>query len=78
MDMATGMDTVTGTVGMMMIGMMMGLDGLAVVMVGVGRIRVTACMSPQVTATTPIPTGATPRGTAGIHAPIMTMAIRMS
>jgi hypothetical protein len=42
------------------------------VMVG---IRVTEHMLAQVMAITPIPTNALPQGTAGIHAPIMTMAI---
>jgi hypothetical protein len=76
MDMATGMDTVTGTVGMMMIGMMMGLGGLAGVMVGVG-IRVTESTWPQITATIRIPTVATLQGTAGIRAPIMITATRV-
>ena len=66
-----------GTMAITTIGMIMGPDGLtvpaAVVLVG---IRVTERMSPQGMAITLIPTSATPRGTAGIHAPIIIMGIK--
>jgi hypothetical protein len=71
------MDMDTGMVGMTMIGMIMGPGGSTVVVGVVVRIRVTECLWDQVMVITLIPTSATPQGTAGIHAPIITMAIRI-
>jgi hypothetical protein len=75
-----GMVIVAATAGKATVGVVMDVGGLTVeamgkvgaVMVG---IRVTEHMLAQVMAITPIPTNALPQGTAGIHAPIMTMAI---
>jgi hypothetical protein len=75
-----------GAMGMAMIGMIMGPGigmivgpgGLTVVAMGMVGIRVTERMSPQGMAITLTPTSATPQGTAGIHAPIITMAISAS
>jgi hypothetical protein len=71
MDTGAGMDMVTGTAGMTI----MGLGG--VVVVGAAGIRGTVSMSPQAMATMLTPTAVTPQATAGIRAP-MTTAIRTS
>jgi hypothetical protein len=65
-----------GTMAITTIGMIMGLDGLTVLAVVLVGIRVTERMSPQGMGITLIPTSATPRGTAGIHAPIIIMGIK--
>ena len=65
-----------GIMGMTTIEMIVGRGGLmagATVLVG---ILATALMSPQGMAITPIPFSASPQGTAGIHAPITTMATK--
>ena len=65
-----------GIIAITTIGMIMGLDGLTVLAVVPVGILVTERMSPRGMAITLIPTNATPRGTAGIHAPIIIMGIR--
>jgi hypothetical protein len=71
-----GMGMVTGTVGMMMmIGIMTGLGGEAMVVAGAAGIQGMECMSPQAMATTLTPIAVTPQVMAGIRAR-MTTAIR--
>ena len=65
-----------GTMAMTTIGTIMGPGGLTVVTVVLVGIRVTERMSPQGMAITLTPTSVTPRGTAGIHAPIIIMGIK--
>ena len=70
--MATGMIKVG-----MAIGMMMGADGPgAMDIIGAVVGLVSAFMSAQVMAITPIPTSASIPGMAGIHAPLTTMGIK--
>jgi hypothetical protein len=64
-----------GTMAITTIGMIMGLDGLTVLVVLVG-IQVTERMSPRGMAITLIPTSVTPRGMAGIRAPTIIMGIK--
>ena len=65
-----------GAMAMTTIGMIMGPGGLTVVAVVLVGIRVTEGMSPQGMGITLTPISVTPRGTAGIHAPIIVMGIR--
>jgi len=65
-----------GTIAIMTIGMIMDPDGLTVLAGVLVGIRVTERMSPQDMGITRTPTSATPLAMAGIHAPIIIMAIR--
>ena len=71
MDMATGMDMVTGMIGVTTMGMITDPGGRTILMVA--GIRVTESMPPQVMAIMLIPTSASHRDTAGIHALTMSM-----
>src|SRR5690242_4833137 len=65
-----------GTMVITTTGMIMDLDGLTVLAVVPVGIRATERMSPQGMAITLTPTSVTPRGTAGIRAPIIIMGTK--
>jgi hypothetical protein len=67
-----------GTMAITTIGMIMDPDGLTVLAVVPVGTRATERMSPHGMGITLTPTSATPQGTAGIHAPIIIMGIKVS